>query len=405
MKVLLICYDIDPNKGGESAVGWNIAEGLSKFHDVTVITRPNNIKLSKLQSDQKKLNIIYLGFDLPLMFTWLKAKVPGGIFIYSVLWQYYLAANLKRKTLDFDIVHSVNFVSDTIPSYIYKLNTKKVWGPISHHEPLPFELSPLTSYLLSHLKLSLRKLVWILFNTRNKVKQFDLVLYSNKSVYKRLGKGKNTIFWPSTGVSSLENRKKFCKHNSPVVNVVYAGRMISLKGWLTICKIIEKISKRDQIAKVHFDLIGDGPLYAKIERRLKKLDTHSQVTWSLYGRLNHNDYVSVMEKSHIYACPSFEGGGIAVAEAMSKGLPIICFDNYGPGETVGKHYPGLVKRNSYGKFSEYDFYTALTSAIENPIFRQLLSQQSLKRVDESLNWDRKVKKLSLMYNSLLNQKN
>ena len=44
MKILLICYDIHPLKGGESSVAWNIATRLAQFVEVTIITRPNNIQ-------------------------------------------------------------------------------------------------------------------------------------------------------------------------------------------------------------------------------------------------------------------------------------------------------------------------------------------------------------------------
>ena len=37
----------------------------------------------------------------------------------------------------------------------------------------------------------------------------------------------------------------------------------------------------------------------------------------------------------LFFFPSFEGAGMVVTEALASGLPVVCFDNIGPGEIVG----------------------------------------------------------------------
>ena len=41
-EVLLIAFACEPNKGSEPGVGWNWALYLSKYLNVTVVTRANN---------------------------------------------------------------------------------------------------------------------------------------------------------------------------------------------------------------------------------------------------------------------------------------------------------------------------------------------------------------------------
>ena len=42
LKILLSAYACRPGYGGESGIGWNVALQVSKFHEVTVLTRTRN---------------------------------------------------------------------------------------------------------------------------------------------------------------------------------------------------------------------------------------------------------------------------------------------------------------------------------------------------------------------------
>lgn len=402
MKILLICYDIHPLKGGESAVAWNIATRLAKSVEVTIITRPNNINECNREVAKLRLNIKFLGYDLPKLFVRLKGLLPGGIFLYCTLWQYTLAKKLQKCTVTYDLVHSVNFVSDTIPCFIYRLRTKTVWGPISHHEPMPFELISSYTFIKMQIKLVMRQIIWAMLLIRNKKKRFDLVLHSNSSVSKRLGSSINSKHWPSTGVVRRQFEAKPPTVENNRIKLIYAARMTEIKGWSTIIQLIRTLYLSTCEVNVHLDLIGDGPLFREVKN---SLDVYSsdRITWQIHGRLSHARYQEILGHSDVYVCPSFEGGGIAVAEAMSFGLPVVCFDNYGPGETVGTDYPGLVKVRQDGKFDEEDFCEAVIKIIEDDNFRSKVAEQSLERVGSVLDWDVKVQKLLKLYRSVLNE--
>lgn len=400
MRVLLICYDIHPLKGGESSVAWHVSTRLAKFVNVTVLTRPNNIEASCKKASELGLNIEFQGFDLPYFLRRLKNILPGGIFLYCVLWQYILAKKLKFIKRDYDIIHSVNFVSDTIPSFIFRLDARTVWGPISHHEPMPYELVDVYTFLRMQVKLLARRFLWILFSTKSKRRKFDLVLYSNKSVTNRLGDGDNIRYWPSTGVIKNHDILQSDNATKKVLKIVYAARMVDIKGWPIIVDLIEKLCVQNNPKRVHFDLIGDGPLLSKVTKALDKC-LSSNISWKLHRKLSHEHYLKILADSDIYVCPSFEGGGIAVAEAMSFNLPIVCFDNYGPGETVGENYVGLVRANSERKFSSDDFVQKVQEMIANNELRLEASLQSDQRVIRFLDWDVKIEMLLKDYQNIL----
>jgi len=403
MKFLLICYDIHPLKGGESSVAWNIATRLSKSAEVTVITRPNNIHECNREVEKLCLNVKFLGYDLPKVFVRLKGLLPGGIFLYCTLWQYFLSKKLQDCTAAYDLIHSVNFVSDTIPCFTYRLKTKTVWGPISHHEPMPFELISLYIYAKMQIKLIIRQFIWLIFSIRNKSQKFDLVLHSNTSVAKRLGDNKNTEYWSSTGVVRRQYEAKPAILENQTIKLVYAARMNEIKGWPTIIQLIKTLCMRACEVNVHLDLIGDGPLSRQLRNSLDKYSS-DRITWEIHGQLPYARYQEILEQSDVYVCPSFEGGGIAVAEAMSFGLPVVCFDNYGPGETVGSDYAGLVKVRQNGKFLEDDFSETVIKLIEDVDFRNKVAEQSRKRVGSALDWDVKIQKLLTLYRNVLDER-
>jgi glycosyltransferase involved in cell wall biosynthesis len=400
MKVLLICYDIKPMSGGESAVAWNIAEQLSADHEVTVLTRPNNIKICERYCVNKKLHISFIGFDLNRTLLSLKNKMPGGIFMYSVLWQYFIVKEYRKRKFIYDIVHSVNFVSDTIPSFIYKLDCFTVWGPISHHEPLPRYMGPTMHYIRSAIKFFFRSILWKLFSIQKKIQKFDLVLYSNESVTFRLGLFENMKKWSSTGVQRVQSSHKDNRQEE-IITITYASRMIDIKGWLFLCDVINKVSKDTNGKKIKFILIGDGPLKKLISDRLRHDIKNELLSIEMYGQIEHSEFQLILQNSDIYICPSFEGGGIAVAEAMQYGLPIICFDNFGPGETVGPNYIGVVKQAATKEANLTAFYDRLILMICDDELRYIAQEQSLKRVDDELNWETKVKQLNQFYSGMI----
>jgi hypothetical protein len=44
MKVLISAYSCEPGKGSERGVGWNVVREVSKYHEVWVLTRPDESK-------------------------------------------------------------------------------------------------------------------------------------------------------------------------------------------------------------------------------------------------------------------------------------------------------------------------------------------------------------------------
>src|ERR1044071_4103107 len=88
-RVLLSAFACEPYKGSEPEVGWQWAMQISRFHDVTVLTRhqyrvPIENALKSLSVPYAKPQFIY--FDLP---AWAQRLGKGsvGLRIYYAFWQ------------------------------------------------------------------------------------------------------------------------------------------------------------------------------------------------------------------------------------------------------------------------------------------------------------------------------
>lgn len=401
-KVLLICYDIHPMKGGESSVAWNIFLSLRSSYNITILTRSNNILPCKhyiSENYPNYNNYEFIGYDINKSLLSLKRRFPFLTLPYCILWQYFIPYHLRSKLNAYDVVHSVNFVSDTIPVFSYKFNSKIIWGPISHHEPLPNFLSGRFSRYSSLFVMLIRRFFWFILNFKKRFSKFDIVLFSNYSVVKRLGYKENFIYFSSTGFSTNNTLK--LPQNKNDINLLYIARFVPIKGWDVIFETIRYLLNSNVKHNLFFKFVGDGPEFNSFSLKIKNLKLPSNIKIILYGKLEYVDVLKLYNDTDIYLCPSFEGGGVAVAEAMSYSLPVVCFDNYGPGETVGGDYPSLVKYNH----ANYDNFISFTSEVKKLIsdykYRSYVANYSYDVFRSRISWSSKSVVLQDIYNKLL----
>ena len=79
LNVLMVAYACEPHKTSEPGVGWNFSREISRFYNLTVLTRLNNKSIIE-STNQQQVNFIY--YDLPSFFLSLKNKIPLGTQLY-----------------------------------------------------------------------------------------------------------------------------------------------------------------------------------------------------------------------------------------------------------------------------------------------------------------------------------
>lgn len=144
MKVFISAYSCEPNQGSERGVGWNVAREIAKYHQVWVLTRPDESK-EAIEAELARHpipNLKFVYFTLPFWQNSLRWGQSGAMQIHYYLWQiqaYFVGRKLHRE-IGFDVIHHVTFVRYSCPSFLSFLPVAFVWGPVGGGEsaPLPF---------------------------------------------------------------------------------------------------------------------------------------------------------------------------------------------------------------------------------------------------------------------------
>lgn len=118
-----------------------------------------------------------------------------------------------------------------------------------------------------------------------------------------------------------------------VFDGIFVGRIAKEKGVFDLLKMWKNVVKVRKEAKLL--LVGSGLEFSTVKRKISALGLENKVY--LHGRCSDEELYSLLKSSRIFIFPSlFEGWGIAVAEALACGLPVVAYDIPALREVFGK---------------------------------------------------------------------
>lgn len=137
----------------------------------------------------------------------------------------------------------------------------------------------------------------------------------------------NALPWPVRPASPLTEKI-----------VISGGRLVEQKGFDLLIQAYALVARARPDWQLH--IYGSGSLRPALQRMIVKLRLSEQV--KLKGHTD--DFDSVLATASVYALSSrYEGFGMVLIEAMSRGLPLVSFDcPRGPGEIVNSGSNGLL---------------------------------------------------------------
>tara|TARA_B110000093_G_scaffold181478_1_gene225664 strand:- start:85 stop:1326 length:1242 start_codon:yes stop_codon:yes gene_type:complete len=337
-KVLLSAYACEPNRGSEPGVGWNWAIEIAKRgHDVVVLTRKNNREVIE-SNENTPFNLNFIYYDLPSSLMWLKKVF--GVQLYYFLWQIGACFFVKKqsKYLQLDFIHHITFVAIRKYSFLSLLDVPFYYGPLGGGESCP-------NYLLKNesVKNKTKEFVRNSLNRLLRVNRLSNTMFSRarkifatteQSAYYINRKFKNKIsIFPAIGISVDSPKNRIHNESNSPIRLLYVGHFIYWKGVQICLDALQLIDEKGVDFKL--TLVGKGDEEEILKNKIKNKKLEAHVEWINW--IPQNELTEVYTQNDLFLFPSLhDSGGMVVLEAMSLGLPIVCFDIGGPGYFVNE---------------------------------------------------------------------
>jgi len=415
LKVLISAYACNPlapadSYPGEDITGWELVKELSKFYQLTVITRSYNEKgIEKVLASINLKNIEFNYIELPNVFQLLK-KNYFGIRIYYWLWQVkaLLLAKKLNKNLKFDAAHQITFNNDWMPSYIGAyLNVPFIWGPAGGGQKIPnaFAGELKLKNRFEEITRSIFQEFWRHTPTRiSAMKKAKAVLVCNEETRKKVEKFSNNVYnFPVNGISKEdllpieglggETENSRLKTDDSFL-VFYAGRFDPIKAIPLAVRAFAEFNKK--YADSIFEIIGDGPEKKRINKEIEKTGIKKSV--NLISWLPREKLIKKMREADVFLFPSLRDGGGAVA--MASGLPVVCLDLAGPGFHIQDKW-GIKIKAKNPEYVVEKMAKALEKLYLDDNLRTQMGINARKRAEEYYLWDHLGERLQRIYKDAL----
>ena len=401
--ILATAYAVNPYKGSEDGMGWHFIGQIARFHQVIAITRENNQpaidRFLSENPDVSQHQVKFIYFDLPYWMRFWK-KGSRGALLYFYLWQFFMPSFVKKQKLQFDIAHNLNFHNDWTPTFLWKLKKPLVWGPVGHHPKIHNAFVAGKQWWKDQFTWLMKNIFWKMDPSLRKSRSnANVILAMNNMVADRLKKHRNkTLILPSVGTTAVDYHSQNRKNQ---FNMLFVGRIVTLKGVDIILAAFEKFYQQlqeNEKQQVKLTLVGTGEQLAWSQKFVEI--HHLQQAVQFVPWIEKAELDRYYRHADLFFFPSHEGAGMVVAEALSYGIPVLCFNNEGPGELAGREASVQIQAGQKYKETIAQFANALGKLYSDENFRAQLSKSALERFHHHLHWDRKGEFLNQIYTGL-----
>jgi len=261
---------------------------------------------------------------------WLGTYLEWSFWIFkSSLKSFRLIRQEKPNT----ILVPNNTLPNLIPAYVICRVSQRPMCVVVHHiDVLPYrnngkDYSLYSSYrslrydrVVSLVKTLASYLSLPLLNT---AKAIIVVSNFTAEALRNSGVARPQIFVSGNAVNRDLIAKAGNYSEEKVYDGIFVGRITKEKGVFDLLKIWEEVIKARRNAKLL--IVGDGLELSTVKERILTSDLTNNV--HARGRCSEDELYSLLKSSRIFIFPSlFEGWGIAVAEALACGLPVVAYD-------------------------------------------------------------------------------
>ena len=230
-----------------------------------------------------------------------------------------------------------NTLPNLFPAFFLKIFCRKPLCVTVHHfdfiskeNSANFSFS-LTKFFRNYRKVGYSLIISLLKALASKLmleilKKADLFISVSEftaSLLEKSGVGREKILVSGNGID-FRKISKLCRHSGKkIFDGVFVGRIAPEKGIYDLVDAWKKVIFKRKEA--FLAIIGEGPELKNLRIKIKKLKLERKI--HVFGGLPDEKMYKILCRSRVFVFPSrFEGWGIAVAEALACGLPVICYE-------------------------------------------------------------------------------
>lgn len=326
-RVLAFAYAAEPGRGSEPGAGWGIVRCIAQFADCVVLVGPEHIPgIRRWEAHHRCAGLAFVEVPEPRWGKYAKGHRSAHFPLY-LEWlrrASQVGQQLHRQT-PFDLVHHITFSVYWLPTPAVRFGVPCVWGPVGGAVTTPRSLWPLLGWpgiFDEVLDAVAVRACALLPATRRTWRASTVRLLQNEATARRIPSG-------------LDGRTVVLNHallvEAPQVtapatassDVVALGAVEARKGLSLAIRALQFTS-----ADVVLTVVGDGPERPRLERLARRLGVSDRVRF--VGRVAREEAMRLLAGASAAVFTGLrEEGGLALAEAMMTGVPVIVLANGG----------------------------------------------------------------------------
>lgn len=242
-----------------------------------------------------------------------------GLRLYLAIVAIYFSRMIKTPFISIrgsDIIIAIShYPQDVLPAFFLRLMNPKSKLVVYHH-----------GILIPPEHRSIIRMGSLIYNYGGSLLSIalsDLIFTVNKSTRDyllRFGADAQKVIVTANGVNVPPIKEEY---QPKLFDACFLGRLNRSKGVLELPQIWTAVHDKRENARLL--IIGGGTEKEELIRLLKNLNLEGSIT--IAGLVSDDKKYDYLKKSQIFVFPShLESWGIAVAEAMACGLPVVAYD-------------------------------------------------------------------------------
>lgn len=338
MKILMSALACEPGKGSELEVGFRALIAAASRHEVWLLTNSATVSIVQRAiaeypwADRVHFEGIYFEVDDELY----PQLTAPGFHLYYDRWQRRAAARAAEldRRIDFDVVHHVTLAANWTRAGVTAVDKPLVWGPVGGGVETPLSLLGELGWrgLLDEIaRFSTRRVLGRIGPARLTRRRAAVIFAQNHDTARIMGTADDVHILSNATSVDMRGMEPVGARRT---DIVLAARLLPWKGGRLAVRALQYVRHPDAVLRI----FGDGPDRQAIVRAANRWGVAHRLR--MEGRVPRNELLQLVSTAGVFLHPAFhDEAGLAVAEALSLGTPVVCLDRGGPPELL-QHWPG-----------------------------------------------------------------